>query len=327
MRALVPSLVLVPFFVWQVNDPATIRRSEIQALAQGEAQAAGLRTLVVYNIGDVIALSPAEPLDAKDVGFDQSVARRGGIIADLARAFLEPAFDGERDRVEATPNGTLTAQLTPEGHAWLAKFLEVQRTSEALIDSQFQLLTGPNGAFDALVPKDVAFAIVDAAAAADLVAKATAGDGYDVVLAPRLVTFNRQKGNISALDQTSYVKDWTIELVEPGHRAVAEPNVDIVQSGLVLDLRGVVIDATHVGAQLELTQASVERPIPTRKIRLPVAGSTEVEIGLPQVQRVNLRANVALEPGSVAVLRAPFQEAGREAVVLLKLVRTDAQKR
>lgn len=327
MRALVSSLLLVPLVGSQAKDPALVRISEVQALAQGESQAAGSRSLVVYDVADVLARNAGEPEAADAVGYAASIAQRGATLADLARAFLEPAFDRERDRVEATATGTVIAQLTPAGHAWLAKFLELQRANDCLIDSQFQLLTGPNGAFDALVPKDAGFARISAADAAEFVAKAQAGESCEVVLAPRLVTFNRQKGTLSVLDQVSYVKDWTIELVEPGHRAIAEPNVDVVQSGLVLELRGVVLDPTGIGAQIELTQASVEQPIPTRKIRLPIAGSTEVEIGLPQVQRVGLRANVALEPGSVAILRAPFQEDGREAVVLLQLTRVDAQKR
>lgn len=285
------------------------------------------RSQRVLDVRDILAEGAA----ARDFTSPLTVDRADGRVVrseleeeaaglqELVERFIEPTLERDRDRVEVTSGGSLVATLTADRHAWLDRFLDEQRRTPGMADIQFQFVAGPRGAFDELVVSANARGEISKQQADLLTTRGRAGGMFEIVHSPRMVVLPRQKASMSVLDEVAYVKDWTIEVVEPGHQTIAAPQVDVAQDGIAVDLRAVALADGRVGAYLEIAQAELERPIATTKVRLPMDPPREVEIARPAVTTMRLRVPLALPRGSTAILRAPLQEQDRDTVVLVRL--------
>jgi type II secretory pathway component GspD/PulD (secretin) len=102
-----------------------------------------------------------------------------------------------------------------------------------------------------------------------------------LVNAPRLTIYNRQRANLSIVNQVSYVKDYDVEVAQTAF--IADPLVDVVQDGLTLDVKPTVsYDRKYVQLELQPTVATLLRPIRTFETNL--SGLTvPVIIELPEV--------------------------------------------
>ena len=99
--------------------------------------------------------------------------------------------------------------------------------------------------------------------------------------APRLTIYNNQRANLTIVNQVTYVKDYDVEVAQTAF--IADPLVDIIQDGLVLDVRPTVShDRKYVTLEVRPTVASLNRPITTFVTSL--AGlTTPVIIELPEL--------------------------------------------
>ncbi len=104
----------------------------------------------------------------------------------------------------------------------------------------------------------------------------------NVLTAPRLTIYNNQRANLTLTNQIAYVKDYDVEVAQTAF--IADPLVDIVQDGLVLDVRPTVShDRKYVTLELRPTVAILSRPIQT--FVTPLAGlTTNVIIELPELE-------------------------------------------
>ncbi len=104
----------------------------------------------------------------------------------------------------------------------------------------------------------------------------------NVLTAPRLTIYNNQRANLTLVNQIAYVKDYDVEVAQTAF--IADPLVDIVQDGLVLDVRPTVShDRRYVTLELRPTVAILARPIQT--FVTPLAGlTTNVIIELPELE-------------------------------------------
>ncbi|MFT7617644.1 MAG: tetratricopeptide (TPR) repeat protein [Planctomycetota bacterium] len=104
----------------------------------------------------------------------------------------------------------------------------------------------------------------------------------NVLTAPRLTIYNNQRANLTLTNQIAYVKDYDVEVAQTAF--IADPLVDIVQDGLVLDVRPTVShDRKYVTLELRPTVAILARPIQT--FVTPLAGlTTNVIIELPEIE-------------------------------------------
>ena len=104
----------------------------------------------------------------------------------------------------------------------------------------------------------------------------------NVLTAPRLTIYNNQRANLTLVNQVSYVKDYDVEVAQTAF--IADPLVDIVQDGLVLDVRPTVShDRRYVTLEVRPTVAILSRPIQT--FVTPLAGlTTNVIIELPEIE-------------------------------------------
>lgn len=114
-----------------------------------------------------------------------------------------------------------------------------------------------------------------------------------------LTVLNNERANIAVLNQTSYVRDFDVEVAQASF--IADPKVDVIQDGIVLDVRPTIAhDRKHVMLSLNPTVAVLERPIPTFTTSL--AGATlPVTLQLPTLT-VRSFATTASVPDGGSVL-------------------------
>lgn len=122
-----------------------------------------------------------------------------------------------------------------------------------------------------------------------------------ILVAPRLSAFNNQRANLTIINQVSYVRDFTVQTAVSS--AIADPVVDTISDGLVLDVRPTVSnDRRFITIELQPTIADLVRPIPEFTTTLGGANSTPVTIQLPELQIQSLQTTVMCPDGGVVVV-------------------------
>ncbi len=120
-----------------------------------------------------------------------------------------------------------------------------------------------------------------------------------IVNSQTITVLNNNHANVAVINQTSYVRDFDVEVAQAAF--IADPKVDVIHDGVVLDVRPVIShDRRHVLLVLNPTVAELQRPIPTFTTSL--AGSTlPVTLQLP-VLTVRSFATTANIPDGGSVL-------------------------
>lgn len=248
-----------------------------------------------------------------------AIAERAAALQELLELWVRPALDKGQDVVKVTGDGTLIANLTAPQHAWVSRFLALQRDPSSMIDTRFRILSGPRGCFERHLPAAETRFLTQAEAEA-LLGEVTRDARAEIVSSPSILGFPRRRSYISVLNQFNYVKDWSLEIVEPGHREIAVPELGTVQEGLIVEVRAVMVEATRVGLEISLSQSKLAQPIATAKVPLGRDGQ-EVEVGLPEVTKVDLTTQLALESGHWALFAAPSIDRDRDVAVLVSVER------
>ncbi|MCA8944518.1 MAG: hypothetical protein KDB80_18295 [Planctomycetes bacterium] len=119
------------------------------------------------------------------------------------------------------------------------------------------------------------------------------------IIAPRLLVYNNTRAHMSALRHTSYIRDFEVEIAQAA--AVANPIVDVVRDGVVLDVRPVVsADRRFITIELRPTVMDLQLPIPTFSTTL--GSGQPVNIQLPDVSLQSVRTTVTVPDGSTLML-------------------------
>ncbi len=123
------------------------------------------------------------------------------------------------------------------------------------------------------------------------------------ITAPRITVYNAQRANVSVLNQVSYVADYEVEIAQASN--IADPVVQTIQEGVVLDVRPIVSsDFRFVTLELRPTVAEVLRPIPTITTNLasgPFA-SAPVTLQVPELRIQRVRTTVMMPDGATLLL-------------------------
>ncbi|MCB9870840.1 MAG: hypothetical protein H6837_13370 [Planctomycetes bacterium] len=124
-------------------------------------------------------------------------------------------------------------------------------------------------------------------------------ESAQLVNAQTVTVLNNNRANVSVINQTSYVRDFDVEVAQASF--IADPKIDVIHDGIVLDVRPIIRhDRRSVTLVLEPTVAQLQRPIPTFTTSL--AGSTlPVTLQLP-VLTVKSVATTAQVPDGGSVL-------------------------
>ncbi len=135
-----------------------------------------------------------------------------------------------------------------------------------------------------------------------------------MVQAPRITVFNTQRANVGAINQTSYIRDFDVEIAQTSF--VADPIVGIIQDGITLDVRPTVSsDRRYVRLTLQPTVAELVRPIQTFSTAF-VDDSAPIVIQLPELRLQRVRTQVTLPQtgtillGGIKTTKKPANERG-----------------
>jgi hypothetical protein len=237
----------------------------------------------------------------------------------MMQLWIRPQLIAGKDRLEMLPNGTLVASLTAEGHAWLDRFLALQLAERKLITTEVHLLSGPKDVISGLFPRGKA-EFLTTEERDQLVEKARRTEKVEVVLAPKLLLFERSRVNISVYDEIEYVKDWSVHTVEPGKRKIAVPTLDTVADGVSVTMRCVTLEGGQYGVEMNLQRSKVAQPLRTASVHLDVEGGRDMELALPVVDTDGIKSVLALESGAVAVLESPTPD-GSTMIVLMRVTK------
>ncbi len=121
----------------------------------------------------------------------------------------------------------------------------------------------------------------------------------EIVVAPRLLVYNNTRAHMQALRHTSYIRDFDVEIAQAA--AVANPIVDVVNDGVVLDVRPVVsADRRFITMELRPTVMELQLPIPTFTTTLGTG--QPVSIQLPDVTLQSVRTTVTMPDGGTLLL-------------------------
>lgn len=121
----------------------------------------------------------------------------------------------------------------------------------------------------------------------------------NTVTAPTLVVYNTQRANLQVTNQIAYVKDFDVEIAQAA--VIADPIVDTVTEGVVLDVRPIVSnDRRFVTLELRPTVATLVRPIRTFSSGLGVG--TAVTFEVPELRKESLKTTVVMPDGGTLLL-------------------------
>jgi len=193
--------------------------------------------------------------------------------------------------------GTLVVNASAEAHARIAERLkELRHDLGGIVSLEVRVVRLHAGAeVPASLAGDEVTAFVDAQVERDLAA-------------PRLTCYEGQRANVSVLSQVSYVSDFDFRV--EGASVIADPVVDVLNTGMIADLRASVAGEGTVQVALTAAFTEVSDPIPTMKLRLPFGEAVEIQV--PETTTRKLTRVVTCPAGRVAVVRL----GDRDAVLL-----------
>ncbi|MDZ4772319.1 MAG: hypothetical protein SGI72_04215, partial [Planctomycetota bacterium] len=121
----------------------------------------------------------------------------------------------------------------------------------------------------------------------------------ELVTSPRITVHNTARGNLSVLNQVAYVQDFDVEIAQAA--SIANPVVNVVQDGVVLDVRPVVsADRRFITLELRPTIANLRRPI--REVVTTLGSQNSVTIQLPEVEIQRVRTSIPMPDGGTVML-------------------------
>jgi hypothetical protein len=284
------------------EDPSPPRRPRISI--EVPLDDPGARELRLYPVRDrldaILDLHAGADVPSADDRREEERAllRR---LRDAIRIFVQPAFaDGEE--VQALGFEHLAVVGRPEQHAWTEAFLERQSTlAQRIATIQLELLKIAPAGF-AKLELGAEPRVLDPTAAAALRSALALAEGADLLQAPQISTLALRSAQVSALNHTSYVRDFEVIRLDDGS-VIGDPVIDVVRDGLILDGWFVALDEDRLGLCWSVTSMDLERPIPKFQTQLGVGNP--VTIQLPDVAVARFNAEVVLAPGSLAVFPGP----------------------
>jgi len=234
------------------------------------------------------------------------------------RLLMEPPLVEDLQDIRHLEGGKFAVVGVPEQHAWIEGFLRAADEFDGLIDLEAKifrfdagLLTGiGERGSGSLLSNDEALELL-----ADL--RTT---GIEAITAPRITALPFQGAQLSVLNQTSYLKDYELKLLPDLNTEIADPIIDVINSGVLLDLRAVPLANGELGIFVDLELSKLALPIPSAEIAIG-AGHHEVTVQLPQVTRIRVDGHFNVRSGETLMLTTADPSGVSEIIVLLKTTR------
>ncbi|MAG58999.1 MAG: hypothetical protein CMJ83_22150 [Planctomycetes bacterium] len=145
-------------------------------------------------------------------------------------------------------------------------------------------------------------AVLDDADIQRLLRRVQTTQGAKIMASPRLSIFSGQFGNVTMVNQVSYVKDFDVEVVHGA--AIADPVIDVISEGFMADVCPVIHeDGRTMSIDARISIASLQRPIDEFTTKLKGISDAKVTIQLPQVSYSTWRSKrLVLMPGDAGFI-------------------------
>lgn len=158
--------------------------------------------------------------------------------------------------------------------------------------------------FESVIPKDKAKAFL----------KKARGAASQSLAAPKISVKPLQRASVSVVNQTSYIRDFTVE--RNNHQVVADPVVGVVWDGHKSEMCATFLPGGRIGLSCSVHFQELHRPIPEASITV-VESTLPVTIQLPRTSGVRL-ANVAEVVADSLVVLASQRSDGEYLVAIVK---------
>jgi Flp pilus assembly secretin CpaC/tetratricopeptide (TPR) repeat protein len=120
-----------------------------------------------------------------------------------------------------------------------------------------------------------------------------------LVTTPKVLVFNTARASLSVLNQVAYVQDYDVQIAQGA--SIADPIINVVQDGVVLDVRPVVwADRRFITLEVRPTVATLRRPIVQRSTAL--GSPNPVTIQLPELEISRVRTTLPIPDGGTVLL-------------------------
>jgi hypothetical protein len=241
-------------------------------------------------------------------------------LEEVVRLTIEPPLVEGIDELRPLGDNLLVLRASDAQHAWLVRFLDTQRSTDSLISMTTTVWSAPHGFGRELqlgVDGQTQRLLETRLDVEDILSLATAL-GHESLAAPKLLTYPRQRGNVSVLNQISYVSGWNLVKVAPNEQLIADPVIDVIKEGLTVDARAVPLAPGYWSIDAEVLLTSLERPIPTVRTMLGDSMS-EVEFATPTVNAVGMSSRFTIASGGGALFLTYDQIQDRDVIVLLQV--------
>ena len=278
---------------------------------------AGKRKVTLYDVADLSA--PAPPAGLEEL-LEGTQSERLEQTERLAELILDKRGGGMTiGLADAPAPGVLRVEGDEAGLAFASRFLDAQRAHPEPLIVTMSLIEVPRGGLADLGVEGSSALFEEPGAHAAFREGLLAAEGVDVISTPRVAVSPRQRADLEVSTQVAYVKDYELQLVEPGSVEILDPIIDVIEEGTSLSFDAVPMPGGVVELDVEVVYSQLERPIPTVKKRFGAGEGGEYEIGLPEVETVRLHSLLALRPGTAALFASAAPDASRDFAVLLHL--------
>lgn len=282
------------------------------------------RTLAIYDLADLKA-PPGMDMRYEEESPDGSRFRerieadRVALLEKSIRNYVRPKFARGLDELQVHQQTVFVVTATAEQHAWIRRFLELQRAADApflMLESQH--ISGSAEQIEQLGFLGPTQILADASEAQRALAKLEDPQRELVrVSAPRMVISPGTPCEISLIDQVSYVKSYEVVYVHPGPVAIADPVIDVISEGIRSKFSGVQIEPGLYALDVEVERTEIERPIPTKEVQVAVEVTTPVTISQPTVLTSKLSSTVLLRDGAGVWFRVP--DGDQELLIMVRM--------
>ncbi len=222
-------------------------------------------------------------------------------IVTSIETFIEPQ-PGPEFRIAPVGPGRLAVAGSPAQQVWVKEFLRSMRGFDGLIDIQMHMYQLPQGHLETLLGGWSGKAL-DAMQLTELLEDLDRIEDKQVVAAPRVMVFPAGRASISTIEQTAYIKDFELTILPDLNKEIADPTIDVLQTGVVVDVLAVPVGDDRLAVLADFAYSTAEKPFPTRSFRLG-AHTEEVTIQVPEVRTAKANARFELGPNEAVALAA-----------------------
>ena len=270
----------------------------------------------IYDVSDLI--QDRSPMGASEL---PSEANRieAQKLADTIVSVMDTRKRGLHS-IRALPDGRIVVTGHKASHEYALEFLEAQRTCPSSIVINFQMFEVPAGHLQTLGIEGNSALFEDPAEFYKLMNALENSASVDVLSSPNVAVRPRSSAQIETTNQVAYVADYVLQIVQPGNAEILDPVIDTVKEGLTVDVRAVPIPGGTVQFDLDVSYSLLKRPMRTVKTRIQAGDGPEVEISLPEVEKISLSSVLSLAEGSMALISSASPSADRDFVIVTQYV-------